>query len=288
MNKFIPLLILVASFIAGCQSYKDEFEYVSRERDSLIYMTDVKDSSLRSFMTSFSEIENNLDTITHHQTDLMQDSSMLTLEVQGDQLGRINNSIHTINQYLERNRDIIAGLKSQLGERDSRIAILEDLINKLNQKVEKKEAELIPLKVQLDEKQVSIESLQVKVDTLTAKAAPKDPKAKERLEKLNTAYYVADTYKKLRFNGIVDMKGGFLGIGKNQTLKQDFKTEEFTKINITEVTTIDLNCKEASLITNHPSDSYVFVKENDTIRSLSINDYDKFWGASKYLVIVKN
>jgi hypothetical protein len=287
MKKYIPPLLAVMLLLFSCKSYKKEFTQVSLERDSLIYSADMKDSSLRLFMAAFDEVEANLDTITQKQDALEQDSMQL-IEVKGDQRERINDNIMIINRKLERNRKLIADLREENQLKDNRIAALQNLVSRLNQKVENKEAELVPLKVQLDEKQQNLETLKLQVDTLVAKAAPKEMKLKEKIEKLYTAYYVVDTFKKLRFNGILDTRGGFLGIGKNEMLKQDFKTDGFTKINIEETTSIPLNCKEANIITNHPSDSYVFIRENDTLRSLDIKDFDKFWGASKYLVIARN
>lgn len=287
MKRFINLLFISIIYLFGCKSYKKEFTQVSSERDSLIYVADIKDSSIRSFMVSFDEIGNNLDSITQRQAALEPDS-ILVGELKEDQKERINESIKKINHLLERNRLLIKELKAKVKSKDQRIAELESLANKLSRQIEAKESELMPLKIQLDEKQQDIESLKLTVDTLKANTYGKDSNWKSKIEKLNTAYYVVGTFKSLHFNSIVDMKGGFLGIGKNQMLKQDFKSDAFTKINITRDTSIILNCKEAKIITNHPSDSYVFEKENDTIRTMNINDFDKFWGASKYLVIVRD
>ncbi|MEP7169193.1 MAG: hypothetical protein ABI855_07455 [Bacteroidota bacterium] len=287
MKKSIPFLLIAISLLFSCKSYRNEFTKVSLERDSLIYSADMKDSSLRLFMASFDEIESNLDTITQKQ-DALQPDSLRLIELNGDQRERINDNIRILNRMLERNRMLISDLRDQDKMKDSRIAALQNIVTKLNQQVENKEAELVPLKVQLDEKSQHLETLKLQVDTLTAIAAPKVIKMQEKMEKFFTAYYIVDTYKKLRFNSIVDTKGGFLGIGQNQMLKQDFKTDGFTKINVEETTTIPLNCKSASLITNHPSDSYVFTREGDTLRSLDIKDSEKFWGASKYLVVERN
>jgi len=284
MKNLLLILFAAVSLFVGCKSYKKEFTEVSLERDSLVYVADMKDSSLHLFMSAFDEIESNLDTITQKQDALEQDS-MQIIEIKGDQRERINDNIRVINRMLERNRKLISDLKEQDRLKDSRIAALQNIVHKLNEQVENKEAELMPLKIQLDEKSQNLETLKLQVDTLTANKLPKEVKVKEKLEKFYTAFYVVDTYKKLRFNGIVDTKGGFLGIGQNQMLKQDFKTDGFTKINIEETISIPLNCRGANIITNHPSDSYVFVREGDTLRSLDIKDYEKFWGASKYLVV---
>ncbi|MEO5569879.1 MAG: hypothetical protein ABIT08_17545 [Bacteroidia bacterium] len=287
MKKLIPLFFILFSLLLSCKNYKEEFAQVSLERDSLIYAADLKDSSLRLFMKAFDEIEANLDTITQKQKALEKDSLQIA-EIKTDQRDRINDDIAIINRMLERNRKLISDLQQQNKLKNNRIAEFQVLADNLRQQVESKEAELIPLKAQLDEKQQHLETLKLQTDSITTNNSSLENQLKEKIEKLNTAYYIIDNIKTLRSYNILDSKGGFLGIGKNQLLKQDFKTDNFTKINIEETTSIPLDCKEAKIITNHPSDSYTFVKEGDIIKSISIKDFDKFWGASKYLVIAKN
>ncbi|MEZ4825231.1 MAG: hypothetical protein R3C61_02895 [Bacteroidia bacterium] len=60
----------------------------------------------------------------------------------------------------------------------------------------------------------------------------------------------------------------------------------FTAIDITKVSSIPFDSKKAELLTSHPSDSYVFNQENKKITSLEITNPEKFWKASKYLVVV--
>jgi hypothetical protein len=54
------------------------------------------------------------------------------------------------------------------------------------------------------------------------------------------------------------------------------------------VNTIPIDSKDAKIITSHPSDSYTLNKEKDKVVSLQITNAEKFWSASKYLVVVKD
>ena len=47
------------------------------------------------------------------------------------------------------------------------------------------------------------------------------------------------------------------------------------------------NPKKTSLITSHPTDSYVFVTDNFKTK-LQIKDVAKFWSLSKYAVVEVN
>ena len=48
-----------------------------------------------------------------------------------------------------------------------------------------------------------------------------------------------------------------------------------------------IDSKGAKLVTSHPADSYTLNKEKDKVVSIQITNAEKFWSASKYLVVVK-
>ena len=81
-------------------------------------------------------------------------------------------------------------------------------------------------------------------------------------------------------------EGGFLGIGKNEELKDDFNKDYFSKIDIREQKSFLLYAKKAELITTHPKSSYEFMGADNKVDSLVIKDSEAFWNASKYLVIL--
>lgn len=286
MRKLLPLFA-VFGFLFSCKSYKDEFEKMSMERDSLVYVTDLKDSSINQFLISFNEIEANLDTIAHKQHTI-EENAVQTTELKGDQRERINENIQIINELLERNNKLISGLQQKIKSQGGHISELNRMVEKLTKQIELKEAELLALNAQLEEMKLNVENLNVTIDTLTAQNLLKESDLKLNVEKLHTAYYVIGTFKELRDKNVVSKEGGFLGIGKNQLLKNDFNSDAFTRVDIASTNSIELNCSEAKIITTHPSNSYRFEKDNGRIKSLSITDYEKFWGASKYLVITHN
>ncbi|MBL7929450.1 MAG: hypothetical protein JNL47_08310 [Bacteroidia bacterium] len=272
-------------FLQGCKSYKEEFEQVSRERDSMIYASDLKDSSINALLADFNAVEENLDSIANRQ-EALEITSLHNSEVKATQRDRINENIRVINELLERNRKLIADLQAKLRSSQSRVAELNLLVEKLQLAVAEKEKELGVTKARLNELDLNLENLNVMLDTITAQKAETDKALQDKIKQLNTAYFVVGTFKELRQKNVVDKEGGFLGIGKNQLLKQDFNNDAFTRIDITETTSIDFGGKEGRVITNHPSGSYSLVRNSGKFTSLSISDPEKFWGASKYLVVI--
>jgi hypothetical protein len=81
------------------------------------------------------------------------------------------------------------------------------------------------------------------------------------------------------------MEGGFVGIGRNKKVKEDFNQEYFTRVDITKLKSIPVLRKKADIITTHPSQSYKIFGEK-SVDSIVISNQKEFWSASKYLVIV--
>lgn len=283
--RFILSAAALSVFLSGCESFKEEFEQVSRERDSLIYASDLKDSSINALLSDFNAIEENLDSIARRQ-EAIEVESLQTHEVKATQRDRINENIRIINELLERNRKLIADLQAKLRASQGRVAELNILVDRLQVSVAEKEKELGLTKVKLNEMDLNLENLNVMLDTITAQKAETDKALQEKIKQLNTAYYIVGTFKELRQKNVVNKEGGFLGIGKNQLLKQDFNNDAFTRIDITETKIIDFGGKEGKVITNHPSGSYSLSRNSGKLSSLSISDPEKFWGASKYLVVI--
>ena len=107
---------------------------------------------------------------------------------------------------------------------------------------------------------------------------------------MHKGFVAYGTYKDLKAKGLISKEGGFLGLGKKESLIEDFDNKSFTQINITETTTIPVNSKTAKLITEHPKNSYELVRDKDNrIASIEIKDPAQFWKISKYAVVeIKN
>lgn len=130
------------------------------------------------------------------------------------------------------------------------------------------------------------------VDTLTFQNLAHSKNISEKTAELHTAYYLVGKSKELVASKIIDREGGLLGIGKTSTLSRDFDKSKFTRIDYTKVETISINGDDVKIITSHPTDSYKLDQDlNDKkkiVKNLTITNPEKFWSASKYLVVVKS
>jgi predicted nucleic acid-binding Zn-ribbon protein len=285
--KQLCVLFLTVILASGCENFKTQYEQASREKDSLLTLAIGKEAAIDSFISSFTEIEANLDNITQKQ-NMITSQTKNSIEFSRDAKQRINESIQAINELMEKNKSELENLKKKLKGSNARISSLEKMIASLQEQIVQKDAELANLNSQLLSLNKNIDSLHVFIDTITADNTTKSQIISDQTSKLHTAYYVVGTYKELRDKNVLNKEGGFLGLGKEQKLKPDFNNEVFTRVDFTQLATIPVNTKGAKILTNHPSDSYRIDGDKKMVKSLMITDAEKFWKVSKYLVIVTN
>ncbi len=287
-NYFLGLTAsaLLFSMITGCDGNKQQEARFARERDSLVNQLNVKDSAISNFIGSFNDIETNLATIKEKESIITLNSKSKG-ELTGEAKDRINEDIQTINKLMDENREKIAELNERLRKAGNKAGSLEKMVRNLNNQLAAKEKELADLRTQLATLNLTIETLRTTLDTITAESTGKTKVINEQTNKLNTAFYAVGTYKLLKEKKVLNKEGGFLGLGKEEVLTKDFNTEYFTQIDITKVSTIPVNDKKAKLLTTHPTDSYRFdTDDKKVITNLVITNPEKFWKASKYMVIV--
>ena len=292
MKKIIFLLLIpVMIMTMSCNKQKAENERLKAKNDSLMAIGFAKDTTVMSYVRAFNEIQSNLDSIKQKENIISQNTKGGT-ELQANAKDQVTSDINAIYQLLQKNRQVVAGLRAKLKKSDVRIVELEKMIESLNKQIESKDVEIADLKDQLGKLNIKVEGLTSQVgnlnqtvDNLSADNQAKQQAINEKTAALNTAYYVVGTNKELLEKKIISKEGGFLGLGKNKTVKSDFDKTYFTKVDITNFKGIPIFKKKATLLTTHPAGSYRIVG-NKSADSLVIKNYAEFWSASKYLVII--
>jgi uncharacterized coiled-coil DUF342 family protein len=234
-----------------------------------------KEQAVQEFVTAFNEIQDNLNTIKEKEKIVTGSAKSGDVKSKEDQ---IKEDIQAIYDLMGKNKNRINSLSKKL--KDSRVKIegLEKLIENLQAQLNDKDVQIADLKTQ-------IEALNIELSNLNTNYQEIEQEAEVKTEKLNTAYYAFGTNKELKEKGIITKEGGFIGIGKSSKLKDDFNKDYFTKVDITQATTITIGAKKAKILTTHPSSSYKLIGEK-TVEKIEITNPEEFWSASKYLVII--
>jgi hypothetical protein len=264
-----------------------ERDSMLRERDSVLSIAEDREETINQFVVSFNEIERNLDSITAKQQIIYTGSEAHILKL--DQKNRINSQISSINRLMKENTETISKLKRRLSKANFTNKNLEETITTLNNQLSQKNVELGLLNERLNSLDLQVAQLQISIDTLTGQNRAKSAIIEENTVTMHTAYYVIGKTKELQEAKLIDTKGGLLGIGRTPKLSENFDKNKFVRIDYTQTASIPINSDGVKIITTHPADSYILDKDGQDkklVKNIVITNPEKFWSASKYLVIV--
>jgi len=244
-----------------------------------------RDSIINEWVVAFNEIESNIKKITARESVLNMQS--MNPEISQNKKEEIVKEIQHIREMIELNKKKIASITKKLQNSGIQITALQSKIDTLNSYIAESDKNMTDLRAQLGERDVAIGELNTKVGTMETAMADSVSKINRQTEEMNKAYVVSGTYKDLKEKGLLVKEGGVLGLGKRESLQENFTNEDlFTKVDITKTKTIPVNSKTAKLVTEHPASSYELVKdESERIAYIEIKDPANFWRISKYAVV---
>jgi hypothetical protein len=285
MKKLI-LFFALALYLVSCNNKEKEpnplADSLANVNKQLANQLVTKDSTMILFMSSFNEIQDNLDSIKTKEKLIINSSRGEDAVNKKDQ---IKADIQAIYSMMAKSRGNLAYLSSKLKaagkeklQADSTIAEMQKMVEKLNQQLTEKDGEIAALKAEL-------EKLKIDYSTLTANFKSKEEESNLRQAELNTAYYLVATEKELTEKGIIAKSGGFIGLGKSTKVVNNFRRDNFTKIDITSTSSISIQAKKAEILTIHPEGSFSMDGDKNSVNQITISNAKNFWSSSKYLVI---
>lgn len=230
-----------------------------------------KDSVINQSISFFNEIQMNLEKISIKGQKIRVKSSNPELTKEDQQW--ILKQIASINFLRKQNAQSIRSLKKEINSQSLKISELVKMRDQLVMKIKEKDQQIDSLKDMLSQKDMEYSKLfdqyQEQVEL-----------AYNVMQDLNTVYFAYGTKEELLKNGVIQQKGGFLGMGKKTALANDLNQKYFRKLDKTKIKEFTVPGKDPQMITDHPLSSYKW--EGD---KLIILDADQFWKVSNYLII---
>ena len=279
LSIIIVALSAISVFSGSCGSKEKEAnplaDSLSDLNGELSGKLSEKEAALQDFVSSFNEIQDNLNAIKEKEKIVSNHNKSGDVKSKEES---IKEDIQAIYDLMSKNKSRISELSAKLKSSKTRIKGLEEMIANLQAQIDGKDNEIAELKASLESKNIELSNIVMNLEdsekTSTAKT-----------EKLNTAYYAFGTKKELIEKGVITKEGGFIGLGKSTKLKDDFNKDYFTKIDVTNTLSLPIGTKKAKVLSNHPTSSYKLIGEK-TIEKIEITNVEEFWSSSKYLVIV--
>lgn len=255
-----------------------------------------KDSLLSEVVTTsqfIAEVNGEIDKVRTGQPVASRDNEMETLsptEARAQLLTRVSELTARVKDAEERMAQsrrrvaaLTAGDRAASAKFDSTVVAFQQIVD--NQK-----AEILALVDQVtaltaQNTQLREANQQLASETATL-AADKDALMAEN----NTVYWVAGRRDDLLRRGIIEQRGGMLGIGRTSVLARTLDADEFTAINRTSSTALELPDASKSYRIISPNDMSGLEETPSDGRfkgAVRIASPETFWRPSRFLVLVE-
>jgi uncharacterized protein (UPF0335 family) len=166
--------------------------------------------------------------------------------------------------------DRIAALRTSIAQNKERIQELEANVKKSGVQVKSLNRLIASLKRNVTEKEdeiailnTRVEALNTQVTTLTTTVAERedtlrtrDTQLEEKRREMATVYYVVGDKDRLKDSGVIESKGGVLGVGKTITPSRTPDMAAFQPLDTDQETVIRTPTAKARLISAQPAGSY--------------------------------
>lgn len=285
--KLITGIVLLA-LVAACnnqakkenEALKAEIALLAEENDMLASGSMDMALTIESYHEALREID--------QQIAAIDDKKQLVKEYQTDAQVEQDILLHLehIHHMMENSKHRIAHLNKNVNELRKADSVDHEKIHLLEEELYDMAGMVVARDTEIDAMQDMLAAQGFAIITLADAYNEQLAYSEVLMDILNTGFFVAATKKELKEMGILDMEGGFMGIGRVKTLNANAPVQFLTPIDIRETDIIELAGKKASLITNHPQDSYdiTFSEEKDLV-FLGVANKLKFWQETNYLVI---
>lgn len=293
MKKLFFVSLAIMPFIfASCAGTEEKLNAANERADSLQSVIDQKDGEIDALFETLSEIEDNLTEISSRYSqvaNLRQQHPEKNANVKS----QVTDQLAVIENMMSQNKAKIANLNSRIAALGDENSKLQAFVESLNSRMAEQENQINSLMNELTISKETIKKLSGSVNDLTQSNQEKDARIAQQQEEMayladqtHKAYYVVGTYDDLKAKGIVNKEGGLLF--KSQHATSNVNVQNFTLIDKTKVTSIDINLRKARLISVHPKGSYeIVMDESDSklARRLVIKDVNAFWSNTDFLII---
>jgi chromosome segregation ATPase len=282
------ILTLVVIVLVGVSAYliatiQKNHELKKQNEEITAYVDDAT--------KTISDIQSSLDNISADTIKNISSNPELPDSAIVDKKGRVMNRIDQLNAQMESYKAKISELEKKLNNNSIKIRGLEQLVEKLKVTLAQKEELIASLSGQINELNKTLESERATSQAEIAAREKTITESKDFIklqdEMINTVYYIIGSQKELMTKGILEKTGGFLGIGRTIRIQRNFKTAEFSTLNLLNEQAININyaMKKVMMLSAQSASSYEIIPVNDNQTKLQVLKPEIF-RQNKYVVIM--
>ena len=285
---FVPFM--VALIMVGCtgNSLKDREKKL---HDSFASLQQEQTTKMEDLFKNLNEIDSTLQEINRMYISAVENT---------DNSAASDNLVEDIKQRIELVKQRLEGQKSNVvfvqgATVNQDLSQLRQMITNLQMRIFDKQQEVDRLQTELNAKNKQIATMQAshqnsisELNEASAANKKKDAQISEMEDAQNTAYFIIGSRHELINKGVIDQKGGFIGIGKWPVVASNSDLAIMKKVDVRNTRQIPLSGQRISIITPHNSTSYSLEGSSFAPTAIKIKDPALFWRTSHCLVVVIN
>lgn len=294
-SKWLGTTLVLAVLLTSSCTYQKEREQLQEQANQLEQELHARDSAFNELMTVMTQVETQIEKIKEQENII----STQTGDFKSGNGEKMVSDLGIINELIGSTNEMIRDLSKKLENSDMELNAFRKKVKTIEKDLRDREESLSLLRQEVAMKDQKIESLETEVQKLFNYAVRSDSTIEAQrgvlrekqalLDKntlqINRAFFAVDSELNLKQDGLISKEGGFLGIGKTTELQPDAVQGNFTEVDINFTTKFYIDSDKAEVVTEHPSDSYKMVIENNRVQYLEVTDPESFWRISKYLVV---
>ncbi len=286
------LLAIFAISLTSCVESSKKYKALQAQLDSLSVTSTAKSAEFEEVFGTLNEVENGLKSIREAENILVLQSQTGGAEVQANSREQLKSDVAAIGEAIKNYKRQIDKLKNdsriQSSQFKKRLAALtqeleakSQLIDDLSRQLAEKDTQLKVKTQQIASLDQTVSNLRSDVSNLSQESTAQKATISSQDVQINTAFYIVGTKSELIAANVMS-KGGLF-----RSAKISYQAEQsaFVKIDIREVSEINLNAKKAKVLSVHPTGTYSLEADSNGMQILKISDPKAFWEQTKYLVI---
>jgi chromosome segregation ATPase len=211
---------------------------------------------------AIAEIQDSLNAISVGENEMVSKNLQSEQKLSPQQGQEALDRIAVLRSSISRNKERILQLESSLKKSGVRVSGLEKLVKNLKTDVADKETQVAQLTTQVNELQTQVTGLTTEVAQTQDTLRVRDETLEDRRRELATVYYVVGSKKDLTDAGVVEAKGGVLGLGKTLTPSGYQKEGLFTALDTDQETVVRTNSAKVKVVSAQPTTSYEITTVN--------------------------
>jgi predicted RNase H-like nuclease (RuvC/YqgF family) len=284
IQTIIIILLAVLAIIFGIV-----WMNAAKKNKALVQSNEDLKTLYESSTATIGEIQSSLESLDEDLSGQLFTQSEIPDLSPEDRRERIISSIANMREQIEADKKKIAQLEAQLASSRTQLRGVQEIVDRLKASIEEKETIMAELQDRLgimtetieEERRLSQMEIAAREQTIQEKEEALDEAAWEA----NTIYYTVGKRSELMDLGVIDRKGGILGIGRVTLVAKSLETDDFNEINLLETAEIRFPAtkKGYSILSNHVATTYEVDKVEDEY-ILYITDPENF-RKQKFLVI---